>query len=32
VRGNSTQVVYKHAISTIYPAEPIQLVDPDTES
>jgi host factor-I protein len=28
VRGNGTQVVYKHAISTIHPAEPIQLLDP----
>ena len=28
VRGNGTQVVYKHAISTIHPAEPIQLSDP----
>jgi host factor-I protein len=28
VRGNGTQVVYKHAISTIQPAEPIQLLDP----
>jgi host factor-I protein len=23
VRGSSTQVVYKHAISAIYPAEPV---------
>ena len=28
VRGNGTQVVYKHAISTIHPAEPVQLSDP----
>ena len=28
VRGNGTQVVYKPAISTIDPAEPIQLLDP----
>jgi host factor-I protein len=28
VRGNGTQVVYKHAISAIHPAEPIQLLDP----
>ena len=28
VRGNGTQVVYKHAISAINPAEPIQLIDP----
>ena len=27
VRGNGTQIVYKHAISTIQPAEPVQLVD-----
>ena len=27
VRGNGTQIVYKHAISTILPAEPVQLVD-----
>jgi host factor-I protein len=32
VRGNSSQVVYKHAISTISPAEPIQLSDPNAES
>ena len=28
VRGNSSQVVYKHAISTIHPAEPVELTDP----
>jgi host factor-I protein len=28
VRGNGTQVVYKHAISAIHPVEPIQLLDP----
>jgi host factor-I protein len=28
VRGNGTQVVYKHAVSAINPAEPIQLIDP----
>jgi host factor-I protein len=28
VRGTGTQVIYKHAISAIYPAEPIQLTDP----
>jgi host factor-I protein len=27
-RGGSSQVVYKHAISTIHPAEPIELMDP----
>jgi host factor-I protein len=32
VRGNSSQLVYKHAISTILPAEPIQLFDPDAEN
>jgi host factor-I protein len=32
VRGSSSQVVYKHAISTILPAEPIQLFDPDAET
>jgi host factor-I protein len=32
VRGDSSQVIYKHAISTIHPAEPIQLRDPDAES
>jgi host factor-I protein len=28
VRGTGTQVVFKHAISAIYPAEPVQLTDP----
>jgi host factor-I protein len=32
VRGSSSQVVYKHAISTILSAEPIQLFDPEAES
>jgi host factor-I protein len=32
VRGGSSQVVYKHAISTILPAEPIPLFDPEAES
>jgi host factor-I protein len=27
-RGSGTQVVYKHAISAINPAEPIELTDP----
>ncbi|KFG69354.1 RNA chaperone Hfq [Microvirga sp. BSC39] len=27
-RGGGTQVIYKHAISAINPAEPIQLIDP----
>jgi host factor-I protein len=31
VRGNSSQLVYKHAISTILPAEPIQLLEPHAE-
>ncbi len=31
VRGNSSQVVYKHAISTIIPVEAVQLFDPDAE-
>jgi host factor-I protein len=30
VRGSGTQIVYKHAISAINPAEPIQLTDPDS--
>jgi host factor-I protein len=28
VRGTGTQVVFKHAISAIHPAEPVQLIDP----
>jgi host factor-I protein len=31
VRGNSSQVVYKHAISAIHPVDAIQLFDPDAE-
>jgi host factor-I protein len=31
IRGNSAQIVYKHAISTIIPVEAVQLFDPDTE-
>ena len=27
IRGNGTQVVYKHAISAIHPAVPIELPD-----
>ena len=27
-RGSGTQVIYKHAISAINPAEPIELTDP----
>lgn len=32
VRGNSSQVVYKHAISAINPAGPVQLFGGDGES
>ena len=28
VRGNSSQLIYKHAISAINPAEPLELADP----
>jgi host factor-I protein len=28
VRGGGTQIVYKHAISTVHPAEPVELTDP----
>ncbi|KLK89479.1 hypothetical protein AA309_31210 [Microvirga vignae] len=28
VRGNGTQIVYKHAISAIHPVEPVELTDP----
>jgi len=31
-RGDSSQIIYKHAISAINPAEPIQLADPSNES
>jgi host factor-I protein len=31
VRGNSSQLVYKHAISAINPAEPVQLTVPTDE-
>jgi host factor-I protein len=31
VRGTGTQVVYKHAISAIDPAEPVQLTVPTDE-
>ena len=27
-RGNSSQVVYKHAISAIHPVEPVELIAP----
>ena len=32
VRGNSSQVVYKHAISTILPAEPVELLGPSADA
>ena len=32
VRGTGTQVVYKHAISAINPAEQVQLTVPSDES
>jgi host factor-I protein len=28
VRGSGTQVVFKHAIAAIYPAEPVELIAP----
>jgi host factor-I protein len=31
VRGNSAQIIYKHAISAIHPVDAIQLFDPNTE-
>ena len=31
VRGNSAQIVYKHAISTVIPMEAVQLFGPDAE-
>ncbi len=31
-RGDSSQIIYKHAISAINPAELIQLADPSNES
>jgi len=30
-RDGHTQLIYKHAISTIMPTEPVQLFDPETE-
>ncbi len=30
-RDGHSQLVYKHAISTIMPAQPIQLFEPDSE-
>ena len=32
VRGNGSQVVYKHAISTILPAEPVELLGPSADA
>ena len=32
VRGNSSQVIYKHAISTIHPAEPVELLGPSADA
>jgi host factor-I protein len=32
VRGNGTQVIFKHAISAIYPAEPVRMFDPNAEA
>lgn len=31
-RDGHSQLVYKHAISTVMPANPIQLFDPDKDS
>ena len=31
-RDGQSQLVYKHAISTIMPAQPVQLYEPDPES
>ncbi|MBL0407852.1 RNA chaperone Hfq [Microvirga aerilata] len=30
VRGSSSQIIFKHAISAINPAEPVQLMDPSS--
>jgi host factor-I protein len=32
VRGSGTQVVFKHAIAAIYPAEPVQFFDLNAET
>jgi host factor-I protein len=32
VRGSGIQVVYKHAISAIYPVEPVELLSPSAEA
>ena len=31
-RDGHTQLVYKHAISTVMPSEPIQLFEPDKDN
>ena len=31
-RDGQSQLVYKHAISTIMPAQPVQLYEPDSET
>jgi host factor-I protein len=31
-RDGQSQLVYKHAISTIMPSQPVQLYEPDSES
>ncbi len=31
-RDGQSQLVYKHAISTIMPAQPVQLYEPDSEN
>ena len=31
-RDGQSQLVYKHAISTIMPAQPVQLYEPETDS
>lgn len=31
-RDGQSQLVYKHAISTIMPAQPVQLYEPETEN
>jgi host factor-I protein len=31
-RDQHSQLVYKHAISTVMPSQPVQLFEPDTEA
>jgi host factor-I protein len=31
-RDGHTQLVYKHAISTVMPSEPVQLLEPEKDS